>query len=266
MHQRSIHVGRRWAPILGTVLILAGCGGAAAPSTSPSPAGLVDLAPTSRTTPRPTSTPRPTPTPTPRPTPTATPTSTRDPIVGQTGHVVVPQQGFAMTMPKGFTRLTLNAAALDQMAGLFTSNSDMGRVMSAQMTQLLAAGVKLWAIDASVKAGAGTMPASLNVIVQPARSVALSKIKALAVAELEAVGGISKVKATDVKLPAGPSVRVSYQATFDTTIGLTLQVQGIQYYLEAADNAYIVTFSCAKADSLCSDRAAKAMKSFEILP
>jgi hypothetical protein len=96
--------------------------------------------------------------------------------------------------------------------------------------------------------------------------VALSRIKALAVAELEAVGGISKVKAIDVKLPAGPAVRVSYQASLDTTVGLTLELQGIQYYVEAADNAYIITFSCAKADSLCGDRAAKAMKTFEFLP
>ena len=263
MNQRSIRLGRPLAAILATMVVLAGCAGAAGPGVGASPVDLTAVSPTATPTMRPTSTPRPTPTPTPRPSPTPSPT--KDPVVGQTGRVVVPEQSFAMTMPKGFTRLTLDAAALDQMAGLFKTDSDMGKIMSAQMTQLLAAGVKLWAIDAT-RAGGLTMPASLNVIVQPARSVDLSRIKALAVAELQAVGGISKVKATDLKLPAGPAIRVSYEASIDTTVGVTLQLQGIQYYVEGAGNAYIVTFSCAKADSLCGDRAAKSMKSFELLP
>jgi hypothetical protein len=266
MDEGSFRLSRLAATIVAAAALLSACGSAAS-VPSASPAGLTELAPTTR----PTATPRPAAPPTPRPTPTVRPTSTATPkpadtVIGETGRIVVPDQNFAITLPRGYKRIKLDATTLTQISDVFRPDSDMGRIMSSQMTQLLAAGVKLWAIDVSTKASVKNVPGNINVIVVPATAFDVSLIKGLAVSQLRSIKGISKVKATDVKLPVGPAVRVSYRASFETTMGITLAMQGVQYYLNASDQTFVLTFSCGALDSHCGDRADKSVKSFEALP
>ena len=255
MDQRRM---RTWAIVLATAIVVAACGS----STPAAPSGRAAVATAS-----PTATPSPTPTPSPAssPSPTASPTPS-DTVIGETGRITVPDQSFAITLPKGWKRLKLDPASLAEIAKVLPADSDMAKLLSSQMVRIVAAGIQLWAIDVSSHAGLGNAPSNMTAIGQANSPYSLKQLKTIAVAQLSGIEGISKVKATDVKLPAGPAVRISYEAKLGTSLGGTVEIEAFQYYVVEPKLSYILTFSCAKLDSLCGDRAAKAMKTFAILP
>ena len=94
----------------------------------------------------------------------------------------------------------------------------------------------------------------------------LKQLKSVEAAQLGAISGISKVVASDRKLPAGRPPRFTYQVTAPTAAGGELAFRGVQYILVGDRFTYIVSFSCAKLDSLCVDRAEKVMRTLELLP
>jgi hypothetical protein len=248
---------RAWAIVLGSAIVVATCGG----STGALPSAAAAVATASPTA---TATPTPTPSPTASPSPTPSPAPS-DTVIGETGRIIVPDQSFAITLPKGWKRLKLDPVALTEIAKVFPADSDMAELLSSQMVQIVAAGIELWAIDVSAHAGLSGAPSNMTAIGQALSPYSLKQLKVIAVAQLSGIDGISKVKATDVKLPAGPAVRLSYEAKLATTFGV-VEIRAFQYYLVDPKFSYILTFSCAKLDSLCADRAARSMKTFEILP
>lgn len=261
MNERRLRLHlRTWAIVLGAAIVVAACGG----STGAVPSAAAALASSSPTTAA-TTTPSPTPSPTPPLSPTASPAPS-DTVIGETGRITVPDQSFAITLPKGWQRLKLDPAALAEIAKVFPADSDMAKLLSDQMIQIVAAGIQLWAIDVSAHAGLSGAPSNMTAMGQANSPYNLKQLKAIAVAQLAGIDGISKVKATDVKLPAGPAVRLSYEAKLGTTLGVTVEIRAFQYYVVEPKLSYILTFSCAKLDSLCADRADKSMKTFEILP
>jgi hypothetical protein len=248
---------RTWAIVLGAAIVVGACGGSK--TTVPSAAAAM-----------PTASPiaSPSPTPTPRPTPSPLPTvslAPSDTVIGETGRITVPDQSFAITLPPGWKRLKLDPASLAEIAKVLPADSDMAKLLSSQMVQMVAAGIQLWAIDVSSRPGVASAPANMTAIGQANSPYSLKQIKAIAVAQLSGIEGISKVKATDVKLPAGQAVQLSYEAKLGTNVGVTVEIRAFQYYFVDPNLSYILTFSCAKLDSLCGDRAARAMKTFAIV-
>jgi glucose/arabinose dehydrogenase len=248
---------RTWTLVLAAAIAVAACGGSTTAVPSPA-AALASASPTAAPTPSPTPTPRPTPTPTAIPAPS-------DTVIGESGRITVPDQSFEVTLPKGWKRVKLDPASLAAIAKVFDADSDMARLLSSQMVQIVAAGIQLWAIDVSAHAGLSGAPSNLTAMGQPNSPYSLKELKAIAVAQLSGIHGISNVKTTDVKLPAGPAIRLSYEAKLNTTVG-SVEIRAIQYYIVDPKFTYLLTFSCAKLDALCGDRAATAMKTFRILP
>ena len=246
-----------WAIVLGTAIVVAACGGST--GVAPSVPAFARASPSAAATPSPT------PTPSPAPTPTASP-ERPDTVIGETGRITVPDQSFAITLPKGWRRLKVDPASLAEIAKVFPADSEFAKLLSNQMVQIMAAGIQLWAIDVSPHAGLGGAPSNLTVVGQANSPFTLKQLKTMGLTQISRVDGISKVKATDIKLPVGQAVMLSYELKLPTTVGMTLELRGFQYYVVGSTFGYVLTFSCAKLDSLCADRVGKSMKTFEILP
>ena len=259
MHARQAHLAGvlLLSMIVGALAL--GCG---ASSASGPPASAATVAPAAGS---PTPTPSPSPTPTIAPTPTPSPEPS-DTVIGETGRLVVPDQSYAITLPKGWKRIRLDAGSLGDIASVFPADSDFGRILSSDLVQVAALGLKVMAFDASTHAGISAYPANLSVMAQPGMVFTLKQLKSVEAAQLGAIGGISKVVASDRKLPAGAAARFTYQVSAPTSSGAALEFRGVQYLLVSDRFTYIVTFSCAKLDSLCVDRAEKVMRTLELLP
>jgi hypothetical protein len=253
----------RQAQIARVMLLLVIVGGLAlgcgSSSGSAAPAAVVTAA---ATTPPPTPSPSPTPTIAPTPTPSPEPSDT---VIGETGRLVVPDQSYAITLPNGWKRIRLDPKSLGDIASLFPADSDFGRILSSNLVQVAALGMKVLAFDASSHTGLA-YPANVSVLAQPDMAFNLKQLKAVEAAQLGAINGISKVVASDRKLPAGPAARFTYQVTAPTAAGVELAFRGVQYILVGDRFTYIVSFSCGKLDSLCVDRAEKVMRTLELLP
>jgi hypothetical protein len=258
-HQAQIARVLLLSMIVGVLAL--GCGSSSGSGAPTSAASLV----------APGATPAPTPTPSLSPTPTIAPTPTPSPepsdtVIGEVGRLVVPDQSYAITRPKGWKRIRLDPQSLSDVATLFPVDSDFGRILSSDLFQVAALGMKVMAFDASTHVGLGAYPANLSVLAQPDMVFNLKQLKSVEAAQLGAITGISKVVASDRKLPAGDAVRFTYQVTAPTAAGGELAFRGVQYILVGDRLTYIVSFSCAKLDSLCVDRAEKVMRTLELLP
>ena len=258
-HQAQVARVLLLSMIVGVLAL--GCGSSSGSAAPTSAATLVAAG----ATPAPTPTPSPSPKPTIAPTPTPSPEPS-DTVIGETGRLVVADQSYAITLPKGWKRIRLDPKSLGAMSSLFPADSDFGRILSSNLVQVAALGMKVMAFDASTHAGLGAYPANLSVLAQPDMAFNLKQLKAVEAAQLGTISGISKVVASDRKLPAGPAARFTYQVTAPIAAGGELAFRGVQYILVGDKFTYIVSFSCAKLDSLCVDRAEKVMRTLELLP
>lgn len=227
-HQAQIARVLLLSMIVGVLAL--GCGSSAA---SGSAAATVS---TATATPTPTPSPSPTPTIAPTPTPSPEPSDT---VIGETGRLVVPDQSYAITLPKGWKRIRLDPKSLGDIASLFPADSDFSRILSSDLVQVAAVGMKVMAFDASSHAGLGAYPANLSVLAQPDMVFDLKQLKALEATQLGAISGISKVVASDRKLPAGDGARFTYQVTVPTAAGGELAFRGVQYIVVGDRFTYI---------------------------
>ena len=243
-------------------LTIAACGGSAAPASAPA------IAPSSvapSPTVAPSSAPTLAPTLAPTPSPSASPAAaTPAAALGQTGRIVVADQGFAITLPNGWTRIPLDPAQIAVFARQFPPNSAIAELLTSQAGQAAATGIKLWAFDLTPKSATQSFTANLNVIVQPAPiGLSAATLKAIAVGQLEFVHGITNVAATVVQLPVGEAVRLTYQLDQALASGTKIRVAGTQYYLVGPKHLYIATFFCAGATATaCRSSADRAIRTF----
>ncbi len=242
----------------GIALVVAACGGSAAPASAPSSAPSSVAA-----SPAVVASAAPTPSPSDSPTASAA-VPTPAAAFGQTGRIVVADQGFAITLPDGWTRIPLDPAQIAVFARQFPPNSAIAQLLTSQAGQAAATGIKLWAFDLTPRSATQNFSANLNVIVQPAPvGLSASTLKAIAVGQLEFVHGIVNVAATVVQLPAGEAVRLTYQLDQTLTSGGKIQVAGTQYYLVGPKYLYIATFSCAGANATaCRSGADRSIRTF----
>jgi hypothetical protein len=102
---------------------------------------------------------------------------------------------------------------------------------------------KFFAYDPVVRERFAT---NLNVIVSPAgRQMSAEKFRRGAVAEAKALAA-SKVRATDVTLPAGAALRLDYRARFSLA-GKRKTVATLQYALLIGRKAYVLTYTTLPA-------------------
>lgn len=207
------------------VVTLAACGSSA---TSPSP--------TASPAPSPTATPVPSAGPTQAPSPSATSGGTS----GRTGHIDVPGGKFSITLAPGWVEVALTPEDVKAIANAFPPGSEFGKTLAQQLPTLLAAGVKLWALDLQA-VPPGT---NLNVIMQPSIQMSLTLLKTIAqqgVAQIPGIEGTPTV--SDTKVGGQDAVQITYRLTQQMATGGTVTVDGTQVYVSTATALYIFTFT-----------------------
>lgn len=254
---RSERHPRRLPSVL-LVLIVAGCAGSAAPSPSATPAAT-----TTAPTPVPTSAATPTATPT-APS-TATPTPTAAPSQATTGRIDVVGQGFAVTLPDGWTSVPVDRAGLQAYIDALPAGSQLRTILESQAGSAAMDAMKFLAFDlrpATLRTG---FARNINVIVQPASKLGLSVVEAAAKASLESVSSIRKpVTSKVVTLSVGDAVRLDYLLDVPGASGAAAVVAGTQYYIQLPTATLIVSMSSdqasAKAATTDFDGIAKSIE------
>lgn len=233
------------AAAVALALAAVGCGGAAA-----------SLAPSATPTASPTTAPTPTAIPTASPTasPTETPEATESPDAtasqATTGRIVVNGQGFAITLPTGWTSLPVDPAALASYIEALPADSQLRSILQGQSGSVAQQAIKFLAFDVRPDDVAGGFARNLNVIVQPASTLSLSVIEQAAKASLESVDAIRKPVTTKVvTLPVGQALRIDYLLDIATAAGKSAVVAGTQYYLQLPTSTLIVSFSTDQASA-----------------
>ena len=146
-------------------------------------------------------------TPTTAPTATATAAATTGPApsLATTGRIELPDHGFAVTLPDGWSRVDLTAGDLDAiMEAAGGMNPELADMYSAQIQAMLSSGLALFAF------GPGTSGANLNVLVLPGGGLSLDLLEQMNMAQIEALAD-GAVNSERLQLPAGEALHLRYR-------------------------------------------------------
>jgi hypothetical protein len=221
---------RRLSAVVGSIflaLALTGCGSAAAPSAAPSVAPSV--APTTAAAPEASVVPS--------SPPSVAPAETPGASIATTGRIELADQGFAVTLPDGWTRIDLRADDIEQIieaAG--NANPDLAGIYSAQIKAMLASGLVLFAFGPDPLAGT-----NVNILAVPNAGMSLDLLEAANVAQIKAMAK-GDVVSERVKLPAGEALHLQYQIS---AAGAPTAPSIDQYLLLTPENQVMVSVTNA---------------------
>ena len=227
---------RTWCAVLALTTLLAACGGTASSGAGTASGASASVPGQPSPTPSQASSVAP---------PSASSGSGSGPTTGQ---IHVPEHGYTVTLPDGWKRIPLDKAAVDAIVAQLPPGSEMGRMLSSQAGQLSMSGIDFWAMKLTPDAMTSGFTPNVNVMVQPANGLSLGAVKAMAEGQLGNMESISNLHTEDTTLPAGQAVKATYDLNQPTTAGSPIRVSGLQYYLVAGANLYIISLSCGGPD------------------
>ena len=176
----------------GSVLAfsLAACGGTPSAATSPTSAAPASVAPSAGPA---------------SPSAAASPSASAGAGLATTGRIEVPEQGFAITLPTGWTRIDLQSGDLEQiMAAAGAQNPEMAELYSAQIQTMLASGLVIFAFGPDMTSGT-----NLNVLSLPSMGMNLDVLEQANLAQLKTLAE-GDVTTERVTLPAGEALHLRY--------------------------------------------------------
>ncbi len=170
---------------------LASCGGTPTAATSaPTSAATASLAPSAGTA---------------SPSAAASASASAGASLATTGRIEVPEHGFAITLPAGWTRIDLQAGDLEQiMAAAGADNPEMAELYSAQIQTMLASGLVIFAFGPDITTGT-----NLNVLSLPSMGMNLDLLEQANLAQLKTLAE-GEVSTERVTLPAGEALHLRY--------------------------------------------------------
>lgn len=185
---------RRLTFALGSALLtfsLAACGGTPSAATSaPTSAAPASLAPSGGTA---------------SPSGAESAAASAGASLATTGRIEVPEQGFAITLPAGWTRIDLQSGDLEQiMAAAGADNPEMAELYSAQIQTMLASGLVIFAFGPDITTGT-----NLNVLSLPSMGMNLDLLEQANLAQLKTLAE-GEVSTERVTLPAGEALHLRY--------------------------------------------------------
>lgn len=122
-----------------------------------------------------------------------------------TGRIEVPEHGFAITLPPGWTRVDLQSGDLEAiLAAAGAENPELAELYSAQIQTMLASGLVIFAFGPDLATGT-----NLNVLSLPSMGMSLDLLEQANLAQLESLaeGDITTERVT---LPAGEALHLRY--------------------------------------------------------
>ena len=187
---------------------------------------------------------------------------------GSTKYTVA-ANNFALTLPKGWEVLDLDSETLTgAIATAMKGNPEFEGVLSGQMKQLIAQGIKFYAVDLGSKPVRGQLPTTCNVLVQkiPGK-MAMKALVNLTAQQLETIFTLDEpVEQSVLKMPVGDVGFLHYTIPFNLPTGKKINITATQYLVQGKAGLYIVSFSASAAAA--KDGAKKfeaAMKTFAFL-
>lgn len=287
--------------LFALIFLLIGCGGepeidteatiaagialtqTAAPTQTPIPTNT----PEPTDTPAPTDTPEPTatftavPTDTPEPTNTPEPTPTEEPTAVSgiiqteqkdgTTLYELPEVGVAMALPKAWQVIDLTA---EDISFLFDTMGEQNESVSDLFTNdffqnLVAAGIKFYAIDLSDASIFSDSPASINIATETLRAdFTIEEYSRLVMAQLAQLLGvdIEAIEVEPVIIDNREAVKLSYLLTLTTPLGVEVENLNTQILVMEDNVVYVVTLGmeASLADDLL-EPALEAVQTFRLL-
>jgi hypothetical protein len=151
----------------------------------------------------------------------------------------LPEPRFSLGVPKSWTAITRDeledTGALERFA---KDNPAIAPVLEGVLRP--GSPVKFFALDPAVELGFAT---NVNVVVQDvADDLELSELARSSAAELRSLGVVEGLRTSEVSLPAGPAVRITFrlQARYGSA---SRRVATLQYALLDEGMSYVVTYS-----------------------
>jgi hypothetical protein len=140
--------------------------------------------------------------------PSASAAATAGASLATTGRIEVPEHGFAITLPSGWTRIDLASGDLEAiMAAAGAENPELANLYTQQIQAMLASGLVVFAFGPDIASGT-----NLNVLSLPSMGMNLDLLEQANLAQLKtlAAGDITTERVT---LPAGEALHLHYSLT-----------------------------------------------------
>ena len=157
--------------------------------------------------------------------------------------------GFAIALPPGWESFDLTEADVDAIvAAAAQANPNLRSGIADAVKQLVQQGGLLYASDTS---NPGKFLTNVNLIKVTGVESDLNLLQEQAQSQLTAAGA-TNVSSTRVSLPAGEAVRTTYTVPVTLADGTPIEVAGLQVYVVADSNLYVLTFSTDQPEKYSS--------------
>ena len=187
---------------------------------------------------------------------------------GATAFTVAASQ-FAITLPKGWEALDLDRETLSgAMETVIQDNPEFGTALTGQMQQLVAQGIKFYAVDLSGKPVRGELPTTMNVLIQKLpNKMAMKSLVNLTAQQLGVIFALEEpVEQSVLKMPVGEVGLLRYIIPLKLPNGKQADVAATQYLVQGKAGLYIVSFSASPSAAKTKAKSFEAaMKTFAFL-
>jgi len=171
--------------------------------------------------------------------PSASASASAGASLATTGRIAVPEHGFAITLPDGWTRIDLQSGDLEAiMAAAGAENPELAKLYSAQIQAMLSSGLVIFAFGPDMTTGT-----NLNVLSLPNMGMSLDLLEQANLAQLESLAA-GEVESERVTLPVGEALHLRYSiASANLPTSPTID----QYLVLMGDKQLMVSVTNASA-------------------
>ena len=153
--------------------------------------------------------------------------------------------GFVIALPPGWQDFDLTEADVDAIVAAATqANPNLEGGIAEAVKQLVQQGGLLYASDTT---NPGKFLTNVNLIKVTGVESGLGLLQQQAQTQLSAAGA-ANVSSTQVSLPGGDAIRTTYTVPVTLADGTQIEVAGLQVYMLANQNLYVLTFSTDQPD------------------
>ena len=224
----------------------------AEPTATPLPTDTPTPEPTATNTPIPTDTPTPAPTETPVPTDTLEPTATATPASSlvetelESGDILYEQTdaGFSIVLSPDWLVIDLSSDDFSQMLGMVGGqNESLSFFTEEYFQQIVASGIRFYALNENVESLSSPVPMSINVLTQEGDlGLSLEEFMTVNTAQFANFFDLTSEIEQEVMMLGDMEVgRISYTVNLVTALGIESEVANTQYLVLTDDGFYIVT-------------------------
>jgi hypothetical protein len=154
------------------------------------------------------------------------------------GRIEVPDKGFAVTLPDGWTRIDLSAGDLEAlMAAAGDLDPALAEQYSTQIQAMVSSGLAVFALGPDAASGS-----NLSILALPGGGLSLDLLEQINSVQLEQLAQ-GEIESERVTLPAGEAIHYTYQVSGVGGTSPTIE----QYLVLAGDNQLVVSVTGGSA-------------------